>query len=108
MRFIWTTVAASVTWMITSVILEAIRCHPKNPWADDMSTCTNSFTRWAVIDAVIEIALVANSIYLVYNLQMPLKSKLIVVGAFSWRIPYNLHLLTLVTSSATTNIHIAI
>ena len=40
------------------------------------------------MDAVIEIALVANAIYLVSDLQMPLKSKLIVVGAFSWRIPY--------------------
>lgn len=91
MRVIWATVAASVTWVTISIILEAIRCNPTHPWTDNVSTCTNFFARWAVIaviDAVIELALVVNSVYIVSDLQMPLKSKLIVIGAFSWRIPY--------------------
>ncbi|PVI01607.1 hypothetical protein DM02DRAFT_341538 [Periconia macrospinosa] len=90
MRVIWTTVAASSTWVITSILLEAIRCNPSHPWTDDMVTCTNAFVRWAVIaalDAAIEFALVANAIYIVFDLQMAIKSKIIVVGAFSWRIP---------------------
>ncbi|CAI6335550.1 unnamed protein product [Periconia digitata] len=89
-RAIWTTITASVVWVITAVILEAVRCHPKHPWTDDTSTCTNFFARWvviAVLDAIIELALVGVSIYIVSDLQMALKSKLIVVGAFSWRVP---------------------
>ncbi|KAF2178014.1 hypothetical protein K469DRAFT_347739 [Zopfia rhizophila CBS 207.26] len=89
-RIIWTTIAASVTWLISSVILEGIRCHSSHPWTDDISTCPNFFARWAFIaifDTLIEIGLVATAIYIVWDLQMELMSKVIVVGAFSCRIP---------------------
>lgn len=90
MRVIWATIAASVVWVVSGIVLEAIRCNPQHPWTDDTSTCTNSFARWAFIasfDVLIEVALIATSIYIVWSLQMELKSKAIVVGAFCARIP---------------------
>lgn len=96
MRVIWTTMTASTVWVIVAIFVEAIRCSPGHPWTDNISTCPNFFARWAVvasIDAVIEIALVANAVYIVSDLQMPLKSKTIVVGAFSWRVLYVAYLL---------------
>ncbi|KAF2470505.1 uncharacterized protein BDR25DRAFT_262441 [Lindgomyces ingoldianus] len=90
MRAIWLAIAASVTWLVSSIMLEAIRCHPNRPWTDDMATCTNSFARWAFIasfDTLIEIGIVSLSVYIVWGLQMSFGSKMIVVGAFSCRIP---------------------
>ena len=95
MRMIWAIIIASSVWATISVILVAIRCNPSHPWTDNVSTCSTYFARWAFIgamDAIIEIALVANSVYIVSNLQMALKSKVVVVGAFSWRILYVLRL----------------
>lgn len=91
MRMIYATIVASSLWVIIAVILDAVRCNPRHPWTDDVSTCSTFFARWIFIgtmDAVIEVALVGTAVYIVSNLQMALKSKIIVVGAFSWRIPY--------------------
>ncbi|KAF2807268.1 uncharacterized protein BDZ99DRAFT_421262, partial [Mytilinidion resinicola] len=86
-----TILALSIAWIITSLFLIAIRCHPAHPWTDrSTATCADLFTRWQAIsalDATTEILLFAMSLYLIWGIQMPLSSKLIVVGAFSCRLP---------------------
>ncbi|KAF2492721.1 hypothetical protein BU16DRAFT_513894 [Lophium mytilinum] len=88
---IWTILSLSVVWILTSLFLVSLRCHPSHPWTDtSLSTCSNLFARWqaiAALDATTEILLFAMSLYLVWGIQMPLSSKLIVVGAFSCRLP---------------------
>ena len=49
------------------------------------------FARWTyitVFDCLIEGNLVVTSVYVVWSLQMSLKSKVVVVGAFACRIAY--------------------
>jgi len=88
---IWSTISLCVTWAFISILLIAIRCHPKNPWLDtSASVCSNLFARWqfiAALDIVTEAALFAISLYLIWGIQMSMKSKAIVVTAFGCRLP---------------------
>jgi hypothetical protein len=89
-RIIWSGVGAESIWAISAVLIEGIRCNRGQPWTDDATNCSNTFARWiyiAVFDCVTELGIVVTAILIVRNLQMNLKSKLIVVGAFSCRIP---------------------
>lgn len=86
----WAIMAASTVWGVISIFLLAIRCHPSHPWADLDDHCSGLFSRWQFIgalDIMTEVALFCMSVYLVYGLQMSMKSKAIVVGAFGVRLP---------------------
>jgi hypothetical protein len=89
---IWSTISLCVIWAFISILLVAIRCHPKAPWLDTtMPMCSSLFARWqfiAALDIVTEAALFAISLYLIWGIQMSLKSKTIVVTAFGCRLPY--------------------
>lgn len=81
-----------VAWAFISILLVAIRCHPKAPWLDStISMCSSLFARWqfiAALDIVTEAALFSISLYLIWGIQMSMKSKTIVVTAFGCRLPY--------------------
>jgi hypothetical protein len=88
---IWGTISTSIVWAIVSIFLIAIRCHPAHPWTDITNTCTGLFARWqfiAALDIFTEAGLFFISVYLVWGIQMSLKSKAIVVGAFGCRLPF--------------------
>ncbi|KAF2204122.1 hypothetical protein GQ43DRAFT_205709 [Delitschia confertaspora ATCC 74209] len=89
-RIIWSGVGAEAIWLVSAVMMEGIRCNGSHPWTNNTANCSNSFARWAYIgifDCLIEASLIITAMYIVYDLQMSLKSKLVVVGAFSCRIP---------------------
>jgi len=87
---IWSTIGALIVWEVVSTFLVAIRCHSLRPWTDTAQSCPNMFVRWKFIgalDILTELALFSISVYLVWGLQMALKSKSIVVAAFGCRLP---------------------
>jgi hypothetical protein len=87
---IWATISASIVWAIVSAFLVALRCHSTHPWEDVSAECTGLFARWQFIgalDIVTEAALFLLSLYLVWGIQMSIKSKAIVVCAFGCRLP---------------------
>jgi hypothetical protein len=88
---IWSTISACVTWAFISILLVAIRCHPQHPWLDSTApVCSNLFARWqfiAALDGITEAALFSISVYLIWGIQMSMKSKTIVVTAFGCRLP---------------------
>jgi len=102
---IWGTISTCKLWAVVSIFLVAFRCHTVHPWLDVSSACTGlvgslcqracsllttQFARWAFIaalDMATEAALFIISVYLVWGLQMSMKSKAIVVCAFSCRLP---------------------
>ncbi|KAE8448817.1 hypothetical protein EG329_008819 [Mollisiaceae sp. DMI_Dod_QoI] len=105
---IWATIWLSIAWVLISIILVAIRCHPQHPWLDTNSTCSNLFARWQFIgalDIILELALFAISLFLVWGIQMPLKSKSIVVGSFATRLPIRLYYLHLQILSSNPSLH---
>ena len=93
---IWSTIGLTVLWWITSTLLLALRCHTSAPWLDTNSEmCPSLFPRWqfiASLDIVTELALFSISLYLIWGIQMSLRSKTIVVTAFGCRLPYVLHI----------------
>jgi hypothetical protein len=88
---IWSTIAMTTAWGVISILLIAIRCHPANPWLDTTADmCGNLFARWqfiAALDILTEAALFSISLYLIWGIQMSLKSKTIVVTSFGCRLP---------------------
>jgi hypothetical protein len=80
---------------IVSIILLTADCSLSREFAWSMnsasSECPKSETRWQVItalDVVTEISLLVLPVELVWNLQMSVRNKLIVISAFWLRIPY--------------------
>lgn len=68
----------------------AFRCHAAHPWIDITTQCTGLLARWQVVgalDIITEAALFLISVYLVWGIQMSMKSKAIVVCAFGCRLP---------------------
>jgi hypothetical protein len=88
---IWGTISISTVWAIVSIFLVAFRCHASHPWTDFSNECTGLFARWQFIgalDMITELSLFLISVYLVWGIQMSMKSKAIVVCAFGCRLPY--------------------
>lgn len=81
----------TIAWAVASIFLIGIRCHPAHPWFDNTTAkCSSLFTRWqfiAALDILTEIALFSISLYLIWGIQMSLKSKIIVVTSFGCRLP---------------------
>ncbi|KAE9378949.1 hypothetical protein N431DRAFT_327110, partial [Stipitochalara longipes BDJ] len=88
---IWSTISTTIAWVLISIFLIAIRCNPANPWLDTTTAvCSNLFARWqfiAALDILTEVGLFSISLYLIWGIQMSLKSKTIVVTSFGCRLP---------------------
>lgn len=83
-----------VQWIATSVLMTA-GCTSFDGLSWDFSsnaeTCSRQALRWQVVtglDVATELAILTLPLQLVWKLQMPLKSKIIVIVAFWLRIPY--------------------
>ncbi|KAF2497949.1 hypothetical protein BU16DRAFT_439113, partial [Lophium mytilinum] len=86
----WAMLGVSSFWFILSVILISVHCSPFQFWTDGASQCGNMFIRWQVIGAIditTEFAIFFISVFLVARLNMPTRSKLTVIMAFSARLP---------------------
>ncbi|KAF2400461.1 hypothetical protein EJ06DRAFT_431544 [Trichodelitschia bisporula] len=74
-------------WGVGSMFAIGLRCLP-HPW-DLLDRCSSFTSHWSgvlIVGCVLELALVLLPAYLVWSLQMPVKSKMIVIGAFSSRV----------------------
>ncbi|PSN74811.1 hypothetical protein BS50DRAFT_567591 [Corynespora cassiicola Philippines] len=83
----WATVGASSVWAIIAVVLIATPCNPYGFWSEQ---CSDIWPKWqaiGAIDIVTEAAIFFISIYLVAGLNMRRKSKILVIAAFSARVP---------------------
>jgi hypothetical protein len=98
---------ATVVLAVASLLTVALQCDLSRPWIFINAQCSNlvryrlnfvilfilnlsKLVRWQVVaafDIITELALVANSIYLVHELQLPFEKKSIVVFAFVLRLP---------------------
>ncbi|KAI9701000.1 MAG: hypothetical protein M1836_001668 [Candelina mexicana] len=80
----------SIVWGVAAILTIAIRCKYSEPWLIVKNQCPDMAARWIAVGAlglVIEILLLGLPIYLVWDLQMPMISKVIVVFAFAFRLP---------------------
>lgn len=85
----WSLIVASSTWALLSTILIATPCNPLQAFQQD-TICTNRWPKWQAIgalDIVTEIFIFAIAFQLVWSLQMRTKAKLLVIFAFSARLP---------------------
>ncbi|KAL1796386.1 hypothetical protein ACET3X_004926 [Alternaria dauci] len=85
----WSLVALSCVWGLVSVILIAIPCNPAQTFTD-ADNCTNRWPKWLSIgafDIITELFIFLGAVHLIYSLQMRLRTKLLVIFAFSARLP---------------------
>ncbi|KAI4690978.1 uncharacterized protein J4E88_002452 [Alternaria novae-zelandiae] len=85
----WSLVALSCLWALVSVILIAIPCNPAQTYID-AGNCTNRWPKWLSIgtfDILTELLMFLAAVHLIYSLQMRLLAKLLVILAFSARLP---------------------
>lgn len=81
--------AIIVGWAITSFLIVAFQCSLPNPWAYTTGECLSQTAFWTaegIISILFDIALMGLPIFLVYKLQLPLKKKIAVCFAFSFRV----------------------
>ncbi|KAF2729964.1 hypothetical protein EJ04DRAFT_57431 [Polyplosphaeria fusca] len=86
----WMTVAVSMAWAVIAITLIAVPCNPSIFWIKGPGGCSGIITKWqaiAAIDIMIEFAIFFISAFLVAKLNMNLSSKVLVVAAFSARLP---------------------
>jgi len=78
-------------WALASFFTVAIRCDTLAPWLSrNTDQCSNLFNRWLGIEIVgllIEGLILALATYIIFNLQMPLKTKFRALIAFMTRLP---------------------
>ncbi|PGH16039.1 hypothetical protein AJ79_02019 [Helicocarpus griseus UAMH5409] len=80
---------ASIIWGLASTLTISIRTPIDKPWRLLNKDPVNVLLRWRIVgalDILTELALSALSVFLVWSLQMPIRNKLIVVTAFSFRL----------------------
>ncbi|OAL57147.1 hypothetical protein IQ07DRAFT_29344 [Pyrenochaeta sp. DS3sAY3a] len=92
---------ASFIWLASSLFVEGFLCHdfisvcsdlvrPTPSSSPQPHTDQDQLTRWlyiSTLDIVLELALILNSIYMIWQRQMHLRDKLVVIGAFACRAP---------------------
>ncbi|EXJ61483.1 uncharacterized protein A1O5_11799 [Cladophialophora psammophila CBS 110553] len=79
----------TAVWAVASVIASAFQCSLPHPYLITTNKCFSQEGFWdavGIIDILIDVALMAIPVWLVYNLQLPLKKKIAVCFAFSFRI----------------------
>ncbi|KAF9637299.1 hypothetical protein BFW01_g8195 [Lasiodiplodia theobromae] len=84
------TIAVCAIWTVTSFILTSINCNPIAFFTQGLEVCGNITWRWLVIgvfDIFTELLIFFNAIYLVAGLHMAFRLKVIVILAFSIRLP---------------------
>ncbi|CAN8104704.1 unnamed protein product [Discula destructiva] len=77
--------ACGTAWFISSVFLESFRCQAAPIYTNK---CNGFLGRWlyiGIVDILIEVVLIATSVYLVWDRRMAKQAKMTVVGAFSCR-----------------------
>ncbi|KAH7076159.1 hypothetical protein FB567DRAFT_535587 [Paraphoma chrysanthemicola] len=82
-------IAASSIWLIMAIVLIVVPCNPVQFYTNP-AQCTNRWPKWQAIgalDIVTEALIFSIAIQLVWSLQMRIKAKLVVVFAFSARVP---------------------
>ncbi|KAF2686399.1 hypothetical protein K458DRAFT_430231 [Lentithecium fluviatile CBS 122367] len=86
----WASIVACLVWAIVAVVLIALPCNPHTFWRDGSDQCKNIWPRWqaiGTIDIVTEVTIFCIAIYIVAKLNMRRKTKVIVIMAFSARLP---------------------
>ncbi|KAF2477509.1 uncharacterized protein BDR25DRAFT_1643 [Lindgomyces ingoldianus] len=86
----WGTLTASGVWTILAIVLVSVPCNPLTFWTQGPTKCTRVYTRWqaiGAIDIITEACIFLISVYLVAGLNMATKSKVMVIAAFSARLP---------------------
>ncbi|KAG8423424.1 hypothetical protein J3458_000324 [Metarhizium acridum] len=77
----------AILWAVVSLFLMAFQCRLPEPWNVHIaSQCPTLFTRWVVVETLstlFEFAISALAVALVWSLSMKLKTKVMVVCAFS-------------------------
>lgn len=88
-RVIWGLSIACILWSISSFLGSAFRCCIDNVWLSDPTTCINEsiFQRYIIAGNMLTDAiLISVAIWLIFPLNMALKTRLVVVGLFSARL----------------------
>ncbi|KAK7515332.1 uncharacterized protein IWZ02DRAFT_63703 [Phyllosticta citriasiana] len=113
---IYCTLALIVLWLIVSLILLAIYCNPKEYWTKGDQCPHNMAWRWDIIsslDITTEAILFLIAVSMVVGLQMPLRTKTIIIAVFSVRLPLvatasaRLHYIHRLNSSPTPSLEVA-
>ncbi|KAH8807094.1 hypothetical protein F5884DRAFT_675691 [Xylogone sp. PMI_703] len=89
-RAFYVIVGVMVVWVIVSLFVLALQCNLSHPWISLNQKCPGVFLRWQIIsafDIMFELALVAMTVYLVWDLHTSLENKTSVVIAFGMRLP---------------------
>jgi hypothetical protein len=83
-------IIATALWAIGAVFSSALQCDPSQPWRLVGQHCDNFYTRLktvCVIDAILEAAIVACTVFMVRPLKTTASKKFVVVFVFSFRLP---------------------
>ncbi|KAJ5826559.1 hypothetical protein N7447_003322 [Penicillium robsamsonii] len=87
---LWVTFGFSTVGVIVSMLLIAVNCEANKPWVVPGEQCHNLFPRWqaiAALDISTELLLFTFSIGLVWDLQMPIPHKAVIMASFAARLP---------------------
>ncbi|KAK2879363.1 hypothetical protein FQN49_000951 [Arthroderma sp. PD_2] len=80
----------SLVVSVTSVFLICMRCDLSKPWDLITPGCSQTYSRWYTVETLgilVELYAAWVPIYLVWSLQMQIRSKFVVLFAFSFRLP---------------------
>ncbi|KAK5744978.1 hypothetical protein LTR17_001729 [Elasticomyces elasticus] len=72
--------------------IEGARCHANVPWASLTRACSDYTAGWIAIlimDIVTELLLLAMPAWILFDLQMARRTKIIILSAFALRVPYD-------------------
>ncbi|KAF2469111.1 uncharacterized protein BDR25DRAFT_170427, partial [Lindgomyces ingoldianus] len=78
-----------ILWAISSIFTAVFQCGPKLPWNTDHSKCINekAFLEYSgATNALTDLLLVCLPVWIIYPLQMPIKTRLTVISFFISRI----------------------
>ncbi|KAH8809153.1 hypothetical protein F5884DRAFT_845384 [Xylogone sp. PMI_703] len=89
-RILLVTIGLMTGWIVASLFSIALQCDFSHPWISLNTKCPRVFLRWqliSVFDIFFELALIAMTILLVWDLRTDTESKMSVIFAFSMRLP---------------------
>ncbi|KAK8195710.1 hypothetical protein HDK77DRAFT_506132 [Phyllosticta capitalensis] len=113
---IYCTFGLIVAWLVVSLVVLGIWCDPKQYWTLGDQCPQNLDWRWDIvggIDMTTEAILFLIAVSMVVGLQMPLRTKMIIITVFSVRLPLiaasaaRLHFIHALANSATPALEIA-
>jgi hypothetical protein len=83
--------ALDVAWALVAVIALIFQCSVPHTWAILSDKCFRQNLFWDVIgafDIIIDLAIIGLPVYLLFDLQLPLKKRISTMAAFSFRIVF--------------------